>query len=98
MRAGDRCVCDGAYVNGVSTRKADRLVEQLGIHGISKDRVSTICLELDERLDAFRNRPLGASFPLSGSTPSISRCAQPATSGARRWSWPTSSTRAATAR
>ena len=45
----------GAYVNGVSTRKVDRLVEQLGIHGI---RVSTICLELDERLDAFRNRPL----------------------------------------
>ena len=25
-----------AYVNGVSTRKVDRLVEQLGIHGMSK--------------------------------------------------------------
>jgi putative transposase len=25
-----------AYVNGVSTRKVDRLVEQLGVHGMSK--------------------------------------------------------------
>ena len=52
-----------AYVNGVSTRKVDRLVEQLGIHGMSKDRVSSICLELDERVDAFRNRPLEGEFP-----------------------------------
>ena len=29
-----------AYVNGVSTRKVDRLVEQLEIHGMTKDRVS----------------------------------------------------------
>jgi putative transposase len=29
-----------AYVNGVRTRKVDRLVEQLGIHGMDKDRVS----------------------------------------------------------
>ncbi len=28
-----------AYVNGVSTRKVDRLVEQLGIQGMDKDRV-----------------------------------------------------------
>jgi hypothetical protein len=35
-----------AYVNGVSTRKVDRLVEQLGIHGMSKDRVSALCREL----------------------------------------------------
>jgi transposase-like protein len=27
-----------AYVNGVSTRKVDRLVEQLGISGMGKDR------------------------------------------------------------
>ena len=33
-----------AYVNGVSTRKVDRLVEQLGIASMSKDRVSRIHL------------------------------------------------------
>ena len=52
-----------AYVNGVSTRKVDRLVEQLGIHGMSKDRVSALCRGLDERVDAFRNRPLEGEYP-----------------------------------
>ncbi len=32
-----------AYVNGVSTRKVDRLVEQLGIEAMTKDRVSAMC-------------------------------------------------------
>jgi putative transposase len=52
-----------AYVNGVSTRKVDRLVEQLGISSMSKDRVSALCRDLDERVDAFRNRPLEGAFP-----------------------------------
>ena len=52
-----------AYVNGVSTRKVDRLVEQLGIHGMTKDRVSALCRELDERVEAFRRRPLEGEYP-----------------------------------
>jgi len=52
-----------AYVNGVSTRKVDRLVEQLGIHGMSKDRVSALCRGLDERVEAFRNRSLEGAYP-----------------------------------
>lgn len=52
-----------AYVNGVSTRKVDRLVEQLGVHGMTKDRVSAICRGLDERVEAFRNRPLEGAYP-----------------------------------
>jgi putative transposase len=52
-----------AYVNGVSTRKVDRLVEQLGIDGMTKDRVSAICRGLDEQVDAFRNRPLEGAYP-----------------------------------
>ncbi len=47
-----------AYVNGVSTRRVDRLVEQLGIHGMSKDRVSALCRALDEQVEIFRSRPL----------------------------------------
>ncbi len=47
-----------AYVNGVSTRKVDRLVEQLGIHAMSKDRVSALCRALDDQVEAFRQRPL----------------------------------------
>ena len=52
-----------AYVNGVSTRKVDRLVEQLGIHGMTKDRVSALCRGLDSQVEAFRNRPLEGSHP-----------------------------------
>jgi transposase-like protein len=52
-----------AYVNGVSTRKVDRLVEQLGIQGMSKDRVSRMCSELDEHVAQFRSRELTAAYP-----------------------------------
>jgi putative transposase len=52
-----------AYVNGVSTRKVDRLVEQLGIGGMSKDRVSALCRGLDEQVEVFRQRPLEGSYP-----------------------------------
>ncbi len=52
-----------AYVNGVSTRKVDRLVEQLGIQGMSKDRVSALCRRLDEQVEVFRGRPLEGDHP-----------------------------------
>jgi putative transposase len=52
-----------AYVNGVSTRKVDRLVEQLGIHGMTKDRVSALCRALDDQVEAFRSRPLEGEHP-----------------------------------
>jgi transposase-like protein len=52
-----------AYVNGVSTRKVDRLVEQLGISGMTKDRVSALCRALDGQVDAFRSRPLEGEYP-----------------------------------
>ena len=56
------CVME-AYVNGVSTRKVDRLVSQLGIQGMSKDRVSALCRALDEQVQAFRERPLEGTYP-----------------------------------
>jgi transposase-like protein len=52
-----------AYVEGVSTRKVERLVEQLGVEGISKSTVSRICMGLDERAEAFRARPLEGAYP-----------------------------------
>src|SRR4051794_9703720 len=57
-------VVQEAYVNGVSTRKVDRLVEQLGVHGMSKDQVSRLCRGLDEQVHVFRERPLdGGEYP-----------------------------------
>ena len=52
-----------AYVNGVSTRKVDRLVEQLGIDGMTKDRVSALCRAVDEQVELFRCRPLEGAYP-----------------------------------
>jgi transposase-like protein len=52
-----------AYVNGVSTRKVDRLVEALGLAGVSKDTVSRLCRGLDEQVTAFRERPLDGAYP-----------------------------------
>jgi putative transposase len=56
-------VVQEAYVNGVSTRKVDRLVEALGLAGISKDTVSRLCGGLDEQVTAFRERPLEGAYP-----------------------------------
>ena len=48
-----------AYVHGLSTRKVDDLVQASGAaSGISKSVVSRIYSELDESLQAFRDRPL----------------------------------------
>src|SRR5215217_1422023 len=54
-----------AYVEGISTRAVDDLVEAMGIDsGIKKSEVSRICAGLDERVAAFRNRTLGhIGFP-----------------------------------
>ena len=55
-------VVQEAYVNGVSTRKVDRVVEQLGVR-MSKDQVSRLCRRLDEQVTAFRERPLEGAYP-----------------------------------
>jgi putative transposase len=56
-------VVQEADVNGVSTRKVDRLVEALGLAGVSKDQVSRLCRGLDEQVTAFRERPLESAYP-----------------------------------
>jgi transposase-like protein len=54
-----------AYVQGISTRSIDDLVEAMGSDvGISKSEVSRICAGLDETLGAFRTRTLDhVEFP-----------------------------------
>jgi len=51
-------VIQQAYVEGVSTRRVEDLVQALGCDGISKSQVSRICQQLDEQVRAFRERPL----------------------------------------
>jgi transposase-like protein len=52
-----------AYVQGVSTRKVEALVQTLGIAGISKSEVSRLCASLDAQTEAFRTRRLDAEYP-----------------------------------
>jgi transposase-like protein len=52
-----------AYVNGVSTRKIERLAEQLGIESMSRSTVSRLCRVLDEQVRIFRTRPLEGRYP-----------------------------------
>jgi putative transposase len=56
-------VVQEAYVQGVSTRRVDDLVQALGLQGISKSQVSVLCAELDAQVEAFRSRPLTERYP-----------------------------------
>jgi transposase-like protein len=56
-------VIQEAWVNGVSTRKVDELVQAMGMTGISKSSVSKLCKDIDERVNAFLKRPLAGDWP-----------------------------------
>ena len=56
-------VVQTAYVQGVSTRKVDALLQALGLTGVDKSKVSRVCRQLDEVVQAFRNRPLEGEYP-----------------------------------
>jgi transposase-like protein len=47
------------YVQGVSTRKVSKIVEELCGHEISSSTVSRLATQLDEELQRWRERPLG---------------------------------------
>ena len=48
------------YLLGVSTRRMDRLVQSLGITGLSRSQVSEMAKDLDAHVADFRTRPLDA--------------------------------------
>jgi putative transposase len=56
-------VIQEAWIQGVSTRKVDDLVQSLGMSGISKSQVSKLCEEIDGRVNDFLNRPITGEWP-----------------------------------
>ena len=56
-------VIQEAWVGGVSTRRVDDLVQAMGLSGIGKSTVSKLCKEIDERVNAFLDRPLVGEWP-----------------------------------
>jgi putative transposase len=57
-------VVQEAFINGVSTRKIERLARSLGIESISPSQVSQINKELTQQVEEFRNRPLADTYPV----------------------------------
>ena len=49
-----------AYLLGVSTRRVERLAEQLGVKSLSRSQVSEMASHPDGQVSAFRERPLDA--------------------------------------
>lgn len=56
-------VIQEAYVQGISTRSVDDLVQAMGMSGISKSQVSRLCAEIDERVQTFLHRPIEGDWP-----------------------------------
>jgi putative transposase len=52
-----------AFINGVSTRKIERLAQSLGIENISASQVSEINKGLSEQVKSFRTRSLEPEYP-----------------------------------
>ena len=70
-------VVQEAYVNGVSTRKVERLVTQLGLAGMSRSAVSRLCSGLDEQVRFFRERPLEGRYPYLWLDAKVERVREP---------------------
>lgn len=51
-------VIQQAYIAGVSTRRMEGVVEELGLSGLDKSKVSRMTKELNDEVEAFQNRPL----------------------------------------
>ena len=56
-------VIQEAYIQGISTRSVDDLVQAMGGTGVSKSQVSRLCQEIDERVGAFLARPIEGEWP-----------------------------------
>jgi len=56
-------VIQEAYIQGISTRSVDDLVQAMGMSGISKSQVSRLCEDIDDRVKAFLGRPIEGDWP-----------------------------------
>ena len=58
-------VIQEAYIQGISSRSVEDLLQAMGGTGVSKSQVSRLCQEIDARVGAFHDRPIELrSWPL----------------------------------
>jgi transposase-like protein len=91
------------YLAGVSTRRVDKLVQQLALDGMPKSQVSALAATLDETVEGWRSRPLDAGpytyvwvealtrrsarRVASSTSRSCTPSGSTPTGTARRWAW-----------
>jgi transposase-like protein len=56
-------VIQDAYVQGVSTRRMERVCRQMGIDRLDKSFVSRLTKGIEDEVRAFKERPLSGDFP-----------------------------------
>ena len=56
-------VIQEAYIQGISTRSVEDLVQAMGGGGVSKSQVSRLCEEIDGRVKSFLGRPIEGDWP-----------------------------------
>jgi putative transposase len=56
-------VIQEAYIQGVSTRSVDDLVQAMGMTGVSKSQVSRLVGEIDDKVKTFLERPIEGDWP-----------------------------------
>jgi transposase-like protein len=54
-------VVQEAFIQGVSTRKMEKLAQSLGIESLSRSQVSEMSKGLNDQVEFFRNRSLETS-------------------------------------
>ncbi|AKB76813.1 Mobile element protein [Methanosarcina horonobensis HB-1 = JCM 15518] len=52
-----------SYLQGVSTRRVDKIMTALGVEGISASSVSRITKELDQKVEEFLSKPIEHEIP-----------------------------------
>jgi len=56
-------VIQEAYIGGVSTRKMERIAQEMGIDSLKKSQVSEICKSIKDDVDEFMNAPIEGLWP-----------------------------------
>ena len=71
-------VIQEAWIQGVSTRKVDDLVQAMGMSGISKSQVSELCKGIDVRVNSGQTpRQDHAMYQIVAKAQAASRCQYP---------------------
>src|SRR4051812_13950508 len=78
-------VVQEAWIQGVSTRKVDDLVQAMGMSGISKSQVSKLCQEIDERVGVFLGRRIEGAPRQARDEVALSLARRHLSQGPRRW-------------